>query len=327
MFERPKQLRRIYMVSSAVFSAASGVYGWLAPFGAALGLAVDLTEDSKASNIKEFNDAVEIALVRTRERMSSDTKFKILDELCQTEVEPDSLSELIKKTEAYQTRYCTRLDVKEILSVFEMFFRDEISKRPHLSNLYILSAGFVTLEKLELINGILTQSDTKFDDIYDEVLGINKTIIEMQKICVRCLNSVAFILIAMAVFLGTGIFLLHTYNRMMITIAPICYGVSEFLVFFLSKEGYVFMSMREGIEGKYYFKIVQNAWKIVVTFIVPIILTVSCYWIIYCAIDIREENLLVSTIGLAAGNIVSTLLKEARFERGEMDNSKIYTLK
>lgn len=45
MVEHPKVFRRIYMVSSAVFSAASGVYGWAAPLGAALGLAANLTED------------------------------------------------------------------------------------------------------------------------------------------------------------------------------------------------------------------------------------------------------------------------------------------
>ncbi len=320
MIEHPKKLRKIYMVSSAVFSAASGAYGWLAPFGAALGLAVNITEDSKESNIEEFDDAVETALERTRESISSSAKHKILEELCEMEVEPDSLSELIKKTEAYQSHYCTESDVKEILNMFEMFFRDEISKRPHLSNLYVLSTGFVTLEKLKLMNDILIQDDKKLDDIHNEVSGINKKIIEVQKICVRCLNSIAFILIAMAVFLGTGIFLLHTYDRMMITIAPICYGVSEFLVFFLSREGYIFMSMREGIVRKYYLKIGEKVWKIVVTLIVPIILTVSCFWIIYFAIDIREENILVSTIGLAGGNIVSTLLKEARFERREQHN-------
>ena len=131
----------------------------------------------------------------------------------------------------------------------------------------------------------------------------------------RCLNGVAFILIAMAVFLGTGIFLLHTYDRMMATIAPICYGVSEFLVSFLGREGYVFLSMREGITRMCHLKIGEKVWKIIVTFIVPIILTVSCFWIIYCAIDIRDENLLISTIGLVGGNIVSTLLKEGKFEQ------------
>lgn len=182
MIENSKRLRRIYMVSSAVFSAASGVYGWLAPFGAALGLAVNITEDSKASNIEKFEDTVDVALERTRKNILSDAKRKILEELCKMEVEPDSLSELIKKTETYQSHYCTESDVKDILNIFEMFFRDEIAKNSHLSNLYILSTGAVTLEKLKLMNDILIQDDRKLDEIHHEVLGINKKIIEVKKV-------------------------------------------------------------------------------------------------------------------------------------------------
>lgn len=307
MIENPKQLRKIYMVSSAVFNAASGTYGWCAPFGAALGLAVDLTEDSKKSNIKEFDEVVENALERTKKNISSNAKHKILEELCEMVVEPDSLSELIKSTEAYQIQYCTDLDVKEILNVFEMFFRDEISKRPRLSNLYILSTSFISLEKLKLMNDILIQNNVKIDNIYNEVSSIHKKILEAQKICVRFLNSVAFILIAMAVFLGTDIFLFHRYDKIMITIAPICYGLSEFLGYFLSLEE----AIHEGIKRKKYIRIGVKKRKIVVTFIIPTILTVSCFWVICCAIEISTQNLLISTIGLAGGNIVSTLLKEA----------------
>lgn len=304
MIEHPKELRKIYMVSSAVFSAAAGAYGWLAPFGAALGLAVNLTEDSKESNIKEFDDVVETALERTRDNLSSSAKHKILNELCEMEVEPDSLSELIKKTEAYQIYYCTESDVKEILNMFEMFFRDEISKRPHLSNLYILSTGFVTLEKLELMNDILTKDDKKLDNIQNEVSNINKKIAKAQNICVRCLNSFAFILIAMAVFLGTGILLSHTYDRTMIIIAPICYGISEFLFFFLCREGYIFMSMHDRIITNNHMNIGEKACKRIITCFVPIILTVSCFWIIYYAIDLKEENLLISTIALVGASCI-----------------------
>lgn len=315
MIEHPKQLRKIYMVSSAVFSAASGVYGWLAPFSAALGLAVNLTEDKKQFYIEEFEDTVEIALKRTRESITSDVKHKILDELSIMEVEPDSLSELLKKTETYQTHYCTESDIKEIVNVFEMFFRDEISRNSHLSYLYILSTGSVTLEKLKLLNDILIQDDKKLDEIHSEVFGINKKITEVQNFCVRLLNSVAFILIAMAVFLGIDIFSWYEYDRTMIIIAPICYAVSEFLVFFLSREGYVFKSMREGVIEKNNFKISEKMWKIVATFLIPIILTISCFWLIYCAININQNNLLGSTIGLIGGNIVSILFKEARVDQ------------
>ena len=320
MIEHPKEFRRIYMVSSAVFSAASCIYGWAAPLGAALGLAVNLTEDNRKSNQNEFYHVVENALDRTRQSITTSARQEILEQLCQMEVEPDSLSELIKKTEAYQTHYCTEMDVKEILNLFEIFFREEIAKVPHLSNLYILSTGFVTLEKLKLMNEILIKDDNKLDEIQNEVSGINKKLTEARKICVRCLNSFAFILVAMAVFLGLGIFLFHSYNETIVWIAPICYGISDFLIFFLSKEGYVFISMREGISKKYNLNISERRWKVVATFIIPIIITVSCFWIIFYATSMRNDNLIYPTIGLILGNIVSILLKEARSKQYEYED-------
>lgn len=316
IIKHPKQFKRICMVSSALFSAASGVYGWLAPFGAALGLGIDLTDDiqQSQSNIEAFNKAVDAALDRTKHHISSDSKQKILDELCTIEVEPDSLSELIKKTEAYQKQYCTESDVREILDIFDIFFRDEISKRDHLNNLYVLSASFISLEKLKLMNDILIKDDKKLNEIQDEVSSIHKKLIDAQEICVRILNSIAFILIAMAVFLGIGIFSFHTYDRMMLLIAPLCYGISEFLVFSLGKEGYVFVSIYEAIVKKYYLKIGESLWKIIATFIIPIILTVSCFWIINYAIDVKNEDLLIPTFGIICGNIVSILLKDAKFK-------------
>ncbi|MBD5544594.1 MAG: hypothetical protein HDR01_10250 [Lachnospiraceae bacterium] len=320
MTEHPKEIRRIYMVSSAVFSAASCVYGWAAPLGAALGLAVNLTEDAKQSDKEEFDFVVEAALRRTRQSISSSAKQNILEELCQMEVEPDSLSELIKKTEAYQTHYCTGADAKEILNMFEMFFRDEIAKNPHLSNLYVLSTGFVTLEKLELMNKILIKDDKKLDKIQQDVSDINRKLVEAKKTCVRCLNSIAFILVAMAVFLGIGIFSSHTYDKMIIWIAPVCYGISDFLIFFLGKEGYVFMSMREGIL-RYNLKISERRWKMIATFIIPTFLTVGCFWIILCAVDMRSDRLIIPTLGLILGNVVSIMLKGARFEEREIEDS------
>lgn len=312
MVEHPKVFRRIYMVSSAVFSAASGVYGWVAPLGAALGLAANLTEDSRPSRKEEFDFAVESALKRTQQEITSSSKKEILEELCQMEIEPDSLSELITKTEAYQTLYCTEKDVKEILTIFDMFFRDEIAQRPLLSNLYVLSAGTATLEQLKLVNEILIKDDKKLDEIQNQVSDISKRQLAAQKLALRCLNSIAFILVAMAVFLGMGIFLPYTCDRIMVGIVPVCYGISEFLIFFLSKEGYVFSSMYEGMVKKY--NISQKMWKIFATFIMPLILTVSSFWIIVCATDLKNNDLPFLTLSLVSGNIVSIMLKETRFE-------------
>lgn len=321
MIEHPKEFRRIYMVSSAVFGAASCVYGWAAPLGAALGLAVNLTEDSqrRQSSKKEFDFAVESALMRTQQETTSNSKKEILEELCQIEIEPDSLSELITKTEAYQTRYCTEADVKEILAIFDMYFKDEIAQRPHLSNLYVLSAGTITLEKLKLLNEILIKNDKKLDEIQNGISDVSKRLLAAQKFVMGCINGIAFILVAMAVFLGMGIFLPYTYDRIMIAIAPVCYGISEFLTFFLSKEGYLFPSMYEGIAKKYSKS--KKLWKMFVTFIIPLILTVSCFWIIICATDLKNNNLPFWTLALILGNIASLILKETRFENMDIRKS------
>lgn len=321
MAKRPKQFRRICMVSSAVFNAASGVYGWMALLGAALGLAVDLTEYNK-SNIDEFNSAVDDALELTRKTSSSNTKRKILDELYEMEVEPDTLGELIKKTDAYRTQYCKEAEVKEINNVFESFFRDEISKRPQLSNLFILSTGFATLEKLKSINDILIKDEEKLDNIQNEVVETNKVLAEIKNSFLECVNSISFILVAMAVFLGINIFTGYAYDRMMIEIAPICYGISEFFVFFLKKNGFITLSHsmtdRWGIRGRIeeiYRKINNVYLKIITEFVIPISITVACFWIILLSIRIDKEILLFATFSLICGNVVSIWLKNTKSDR------------
>lgn len=308
MIEHPKEIRRIYMASSAVFSAASCVYGWAAPLGAALGLAVNLTEDDKESNKEEFEKAVDCALNRTYNSIASDTKRKILEELRQIEVEPDNLKELIQKTETYQVKYCTEADTKEILDIFEMFFRDEISKRPYLSNLYVLSTGFVTIEKLKQINNIIVDDEKTLDKIENEVSGIIKMIKDAEKICVSCINSIAFIMISMAVFLGINIFSKYSYDRIVVLIVPICYATSDFLMFFLGKR----QDIRIPILEKFNFIDVVY-YRIIVKFIMPIILTTSCFWIIIFAIDMIDNNFLFSTVALILGKTVCLMLKNFMF--------------
>lgn len=324
--EHPKELRRIYMASSALFSMAACTYGWLAPFGIAFGLAADITEDKQKSNTQELEDAVKKALERTKANLLTDSQRSIIDELSKIEAEPESLNKIIKNTEAYQTKYCTESDAKEIVNMFEQAFKDEISKRPSLSNLYIISTNIATLEKIRQINNILIKDDEKLDDIQNEVSSIKKISTRMWDIIVRFQNSVAFILIAMAVFLGIDIFSPPSYNSELLWIAPICYGVSEFLIYFLSEQGYIFKSIREGMKAKYYKSNCKNLikeegryWKAITSFIMPTILVLSCFWIICFYLHYVELNLIFTSIGLAAGSIVSRLLKETRFERRNIE--------
>lgn len=319
MKEQPKSIRRIYMVSSAAFSAASCVYGWTAPLGAALGLAASLTEDSKVSNVEEFNMVVERALERTKDSITSDTKKKILEELCKMEVEPDSLSEIIKTTEIYQAKYCTEKDAKEILNIFEIYFRDEIAYNSHLSNLYILSTGFITLEKLELVNEIFVKDEEKLDNIQTELSGINKILIEIKKGFSNFINGISFVLIAMAVFLGLNLFSNHTYDRMMIEVAPVCYGISEFLIFFLNKNGYIMSlhGLMKEVHKKHIYKVY---FKIIVVFFIPIFIACSCFLLIFSTIGIDKNLLLTSTVNLIYGSIVSIGIKNMKSNKTDNNN-------
>ncbi len=303
------------MVSSAVFSAASCVRGWTAPLGAILGLAASLTEDAKVSNVEEFNKVVEKALERTKYDMTSDTKKKILEELCRMEVEPDSLSDIIKTTETYRAKYCTKKDAKEILNIFEMYFRDEISQNSHLSNLYILSSGIMSLEKLESINEILIKDEGKMDKIHAEVSVINKILMEAKKVFTDFINGISFVLIAMAVFLGVNILTEYTYDSMMIGIAPICYGVSEFLAYFLNKSGYMANKLHKKQKWHAWYvtdrmrKIHNLFYNFITIFVIPILITTACFLIVFLNMRIDKEILLFASLNLIFGNIVSVLIK------------------
>lgn len=310
------KFRRICMVSSAVFSTVSVAYELAAPLGAALGLVAGLAEDHPAYKVdtrEELKRAVESALKRTQETITSSSKIAILDELSQEEIEPDSLEDLILRTEAYQTQYCTKADVKEILAVFDMCFRNEIAQRPHLSNLYVLSAGMVTLEKLKSMNEILIGNDKKLGKLQNMVADISKGQLAAQRLVSACINSLALIIVAMGVFLGMGMFLSHKYDREMLVIAPACYGISAFLTYFFTKKVRIPFSRR--VETVRIYATIQWSQKILVAFIVPLFLTLSCFWIIVFAVDLKNIDLPFLTLALIVGNITSLVLKEMQFER------------
>ncbi|MBD5145459.1 MAG: hypothetical protein HDT21_06045 [Ruminococcus sp.] len=314
MLKQPKEIRRIYMVSSAAFSTASCVYGWAAPLGAMLGLVVNLTEDSKNDNIKDFSNAVETALERTKRSMSSESKQRILEELCEIEIEPDTLRELIKETESYRKYYCTENDAQEIINVFEMHFREEIAKSPQLSNLYILSTGVVTLDKLKIIVDGLEESNKKLDEIQSEVSGIRKMLEKAKIVCIECLNSIAFILVSMSVFAGFCIFSDYPYDKTLVLIAPFCYGISDFLIFFLNKKMCINKEMRINLLNRnitipYFSAKYNKIWRIIVSPMISIVLTVSCFWLMILVLNINRDISFFPTYGLIVGNVISIIFK------------------
>lgn len=305
MKEQLKEIRIIYMVSSAVFSAASVALEWMAPIGAALGLAVNLTEDKKGTCKEELKEAVEEALLRTKEAFKcSDSKIEIINELMQREIDINNLGELIKKTETYQVKYCSDKDAKEIISRFEFFFTEEVAKRPVISNIYILTNGRITLEKLKQIYDIIVKDSKKLDEIKEDVSGISKMIVDAKELFIDLINSVTFIMIAMAVFLAMSILTKASYETGVILIVAICYGVSDFLVFSLKKRQDTFIPLIKKFE-----KFDKVVYISLIKCLLPIIITVSCFLIVYFATDLKNINLPCTLFGLAMGNVISIVLQ------------------
>lgn len=279
-------------------------------------LAVGLTEDlSKEYDFEEKLDkAVKHALDTTEAQMTSISKRKILEELSEMEIRPDSLGELIKRTETFQTSYCTQKDAKEIIFAFERNFRKSVAQSPPLASLFTLSYGTVTLEKLKSINEILTADDKKLDKIKQQVSEVRGWQVAVREFVQGFINSIAFILVAMAVFLGMGIICAHTFDRSMLIIAPACYGASEFLSFFLDKKSYLSNPIhrtteRKDREGmKRVRKVILEKFDAI---IITLLLAISCFWIVILATEVQNVDLPFLTLSLALGSITSQLLKKS----------------
>lgn len=309
MFTVDKRIRKICMVSSAAFSAASGCYGWLAPVGAALGFAVDISKE-KVSTHEEFDEAVMAALNRTEEKLGS--KGRIIEELGEWEWVSEPLDKLIEKTDYFQSQYCTNADTREIVEIFEKYFKEEIINRPSLSNLYMLSMESAALEKLEkikLIVNILGENRIKLEDIQKELRNTDKKITLMHQIYMKYIRSIVFIIVAMVIFWGRGLLLNHTYDRMMIVIVPFCYIIAESIIFILSIDGNVIISGYKYIKNrdKYHnSKILMNGF---VTYVIHMISSMFFFSLFYFTLNI-DDNFMFSALSLALGSFASVFLRE-----------------
>lgn len=334
--EIEKSIRRIYMVSSAVLSASSFVFGWTAPLGAAFGLAVNLSEDKRAPLAKEFKGAVEAAYSRVKNSITSGSNRIILNELFVEEIAPpDNLSDLIRKTEAYQVQYCTEKNVTEIVNIFDMHFREEIANRPSLSNLYVLSTGFVSLEQLKKINDILHSDSKKLDSLGEDIVSVkeelsslNSHAISLSSAFKTVSDGLVSVLASMAVFLAYSLFLFPVHYILFLVIAPISYGIS-YIFSVASDKGFLSRSLRS--VRKVFTKgsmSVDNPnitsspiLSIVYPYVVSFFVSIACFLIFSYALFLDSEtSILISTLGIALGNLVGSLL---RYMGRNLNNDKV----
>ena len=193
-----KVFKKICLVSSAAFSAASCVWPWTAPIGAGLGLFANIDIKNQPELEVEFTAAVDVALSRTRNNLTTDDSKRIIDELSSDIVRPDNLDDLISKTDTYRSQYCTALDKKRIVEMFDIYFSKEVCKCAVLSNYYLLAAGTVTLEKIKGVSDALLKQDKELTLIEQDVNEINNKAAKILAVFNALLSECGFVIIAVA---------------------------------------------------------------------------------------------------------------------------------
>ena len=177
-----KGLLRICYVSEAALSVAAGVFGWKTGGATMLGAAIAtplvglareaINEwDVDTDLDEEYFLAVEAALKATeRHFRNQSSKLDLLRELsgCGSELDIDS-EKIIERTEAYQTKYLTKIDTREILDVFEPAFAREVISHDRLSRYYSIKTGRATLDLLKSVYVLVSADNQKLDQIFEYV--------------------------------------------------------------------------------------------------------------------------------------------------------------
>lgn len=221
-----KVFKTVCLVFSAAFSAASCVWPWTAPIGAGLGLYANIDTKDRPKLEEEFVAAVDAALNKTRDNLTTVDSQEIIDELSSDIVRPDNLDDLISKTETYRRQYCTVLDRKRIVDTFEMYFKEEVCRCDTLSNYYLLAAGTVTLETIKSVSNALIKQDEKLSAIEHTVNEIYYKETKILNLFRSLLSECGFVLIAVAgcLFIGLAIEVSAPFFYIHVTI---CYLLSS----------------------------------------------------------------------------------------------------
>lgn len=330
----PEKIKTICLISAPAMGLASYAYDWAGPASAALGFVGAVLNTHSLIDInREYITALDNALRKTRQRVRSVAHQEILDELEGYEDNPNTLSEAIEKTEAFQTKYCTKSEVQEILAVFDPIFREEVAKSKLLYKYSLLNTGDETLKKLKDINNLFLNTNKKLDDIHadtqdtaKEIKKANTLLNGIKSFSINCMNCFAFLLLSMAVFLGMGTFIFQYENDQLIA-APVALVLSDFLYSFLEKNHYAYPSLLDGftinlqkqIANNYDFEKAKRYMKLVVTAIVPILMSCSCFWLILSSVGYSLRDLLQPTIGLICGQFVSIFLKGSKLKDTQPD--------
>lgn len=321
--EKSKPIRKICLISSALFNLSSCVYGWTAPIGAALGCAASLTNDFDESTSEELQRAIEEAFALTVRTTSTSSHLMILDELVHSEVNPENLYDLIQKTEAFQTQYCTDSDIREILDSFEMHFRECVSRYPNLSRLYILSTGIATLEQLKKICETIYLENDAIESIKKETSQINRYLQKFNQLMAICATEIAYVLVSMAIFLLTGVISKNGFVQLWIFSALISYTIAGVLMQLWKKNENRVQMLFKAPEHFTVYTV-----KRLLTVMLPILISLACFLMIVMAINNQgvpiyigqedEPALNIAIVALMFGSLFSGIMRPDFYKRSSI---------
>ncbi len=313
-----KTVRKISLVSSALFNISACVYNWMSPIGIALSCISDLgdihSDYKELTNEQALIEVIEQALKKTLENTTLQSHKDIIEELCNTTVDINNFEDIIKQTEAYQVKYCTNADAKAIISNFEYYFIDCLSHYDALSRLYILTMEYSALEELKKISGFVSDTNKKLDDINNTVNETNNLIFKLKQQISVISQEMSYILVSMSIFLMFGIFTEYGFPNSWIFVGLTSYILSSYLIHNLVKDGRIYETLYSIKLHMQTDPICMKIPKILSTLLLPSIISTACFLIYVSATYNRSDPALIyAIVGLMLGNYISSLLRTTKY--------------
>lgn len=319
------KVRKISLVSSAIFNITACVFHWMTPLGIVLGCVSDLAEiygNDEISNEEALELLIKEALDKTMNDITISSHKKIIEELYTEKIVFDSIEDIIKKTESYQAEYCTNIDAQAIIVMFEKNFFECLSHYDALSKWYMLTMGRSMLDELKNICLLISNQEKKLDDINNTVNETKSLLEKIISIYSKISQEIAYILVSMSIFLGFGLFRTNGFPNSWISAAIVCFSLSSYFSYHLSEGGSIYKSIYDiwfhgdtdkQFQTKNYF---SRFMKLLRTFLLPLMINIACFLVYICAIDDRNIIALPQAIcALTLGSITSILLRASSIHK------------
>lgn len=262
----------------------------------------DLTRKQLGGNSRALIDEVNTLLADNIELFSD--KFENFNDF-QFEKYQSRMAELIMNTEAYANSYLTPKTIKDIVSKFDTNFNLCVSQNSLLAPIYAKIDIDRISDMLKSMSVVIKEEGYKIDNMLDILSNVNLNVNKIKNVINYCLLSLITIIIATGIqAIFYYIFKKH-YDSTFILLSAISFAVSELLTYFLAEQLDIYVRL-----SRLSIKSIPN--PIYIQYILPIVISLFSFWIIYNVTDIynlRFWQLLGYIFGMVIGYTISITLK------------------